>query len=74
MKLVRMNEMCLNEANSEVHIGKHLYDTFPVQYGLKQEMLHHHCFSTLLYNMPLGRSKKSGGTEIKWDTSAAGLC
>jgi hypothetical protein len=28
--------MCLNETYSKVRIGKHLYDRFPVQNGLKQ--------------------------------------
>jgi hypothetical protein len=29
--------MCLNESYSEVHIGKYLSDTFPIQNGLQQE-------------------------------------
>jgi hypothetical protein len=28
--------MCLNETYSEVRIGKHLSDSFPIQKGLKQ--------------------------------------
>jgi hypothetical protein len=28
--------ICLNETYSKVHIGKYLYDTFPIQNGLKQ--------------------------------------
>jgi hypothetical protein len=36
MKLVRLIEMCLNETYSEVHIGKHLSDSFHSQNGLKQ--------------------------------------
>jgi hypothetical protein len=36
MKLVRLIKMCLNEAYSKVHIGKHLSDSFPIQNGLKQ--------------------------------------
>jgi hypothetical protein len=36
MKLVRLIKMCLNEAYSEVRIGKHLSDSFPIQNGLKQ--------------------------------------
>jgi hypothetical protein len=28
--------MCLNEMHSEVHIGKHLSDSFLIQNGLKQ--------------------------------------
>jgi hypothetical protein len=33
---------------SKIHIGKYLYDNFPIQNGLKQEMLYQRCFSTLL--------------------------
>jgi hypothetical protein len=35
MKIVRLIKMHLNETCSKVHIGKHLYDKFPVQNGLK---------------------------------------
>jgi hypothetical protein len=28
--------MCLNETYSKVRMGKHLYDNFPIQNGLKQ--------------------------------------
>jgi hypothetical protein len=31
-----MIEMCLKEIYSEVHIGKRLSDTFPIQNDLKQ--------------------------------------
>jgi hypothetical protein len=36
MKLVRVIKMCLNEMYSEVHTGKHSFDRFPIQNGLKQ--------------------------------------
>jgi hypothetical protein len=36
MKLVRQIKMCLNEAYSKVHIGKHLSDNVPVQNGPNQ--------------------------------------
>jgi hypothetical protein len=36
MRLVRLIQMCLNEAYSKVRIGKHLSDTFSIQNGLKQ--------------------------------------
>jgi hypothetical protein len=36
MKLVRLIKMYLNETYSEVHIGKHLPDSFSIQNGLKQ--------------------------------------
>ena len=31
--------MCLNESYNIVHVGKHLFDTFPIKNGLKQEAL-----------------------------------
>jgi hypothetical protein len=34
MKLVRLIKMSLNETYSEVRIGKHLSDNFPIQNGL----------------------------------------
>jgi hypothetical protein len=51
MKLVRLIKIrvCLNETCSEVQIGKHLTDTFPVQNGLKQG----DTSSTLLLNCAL---------------------
>jgi hypothetical protein len=39
MKLVRLIIMCLSETYSEVRIGKHLSDSFPIQNGLKQPLL-----------------------------------
>jgi hypothetical protein len=54
-KLLRLIKMC-----SKVCIGKHLSDNFPIQNGLKnKEILYCYCFSTLLYNMPLGRPVKT---------------
>jgi hypothetical protein len=35
-KLDRLIKMCLNETYSEVRIGKHLSDNFPIQNGLKK--------------------------------------
>jgi hypothetical protein len=52
-------KMCLNETYSTVRIGKYQSDKFPIQNGLKQEDALHHCFSTLLWNMPLGGSKRT---------------
>jgi hypothetical protein len=31
MKLVKLTKMCLNGTFSEVHIGKHLSDSYPIQ-------------------------------------------
>jgi hypothetical protein len=36
MKLVRLIKMCLKETYSKVCIGKHLYNSFPIQNCLKQ--------------------------------------
>jgi hypothetical protein len=41
-------QMCLNEICSKVCTGKSLSDAFPIQNGLKQGVLYHHCFTTLL--------------------------
>jgi hypothetical protein len=35
MKLVRLIKMCINETCSNVHVGRHLSDTFPIQNVLK---------------------------------------
>jgi hypothetical protein len=53
-KLVRLIKMCLNETYSKICIGKHLSDKFPIQKGLKQR----DAPSTLLLNLPSGKSKK----------------
>jgi hypothetical protein len=49
MKLVRLIKMCLNEICSEVRIGKHLSDSFPIPNGLKQG----DALSPLLFNFAL---------------------
>jgi len=36
LKLIRLINACLNEAYSEVRIGKHLSDSFLIQNGLKE--------------------------------------
>jgi hypothetical protein len=48
IKLVRLIKMCLNETYSKVRTGKYLSDMFPIQNGLKQGDVYHHCYSTLL--------------------------
>jgi hypothetical protein len=36
MKLVMLIKICSNEIYSKVHVGKHLFDMFPIQNVLKQ--------------------------------------
>jgi hypothetical protein len=62
--------MRLNETCSKFHIGKHFSDTFPIQNDLKQGA----ALSPLLFNFALQGTGKPDGTEMKWDTSAAGPC
>jgi hypothetical protein len=45
-KLVGLIKTCLNETYTEMHIGKNLSDTFPIQNGLKQR----DALSPLLFN------------------------
>jgi hypothetical protein len=47
-KLVRLIKMCLNETYCKVHVSKLLSDKFPIQNGLKQDVL-----SPLLFNFAL---------------------
>jgi hypothetical protein len=49
MKLVTLIKNCLNETYSEVCIGKHLSDNFPIQKSLKQA----DTLSPLLFNFAL---------------------
>jgi hypothetical protein len=49
MKLVRLIKMCLNDAYSKVHIGKHLSESFPILNGPKQG----DALSPLLFNVIL---------------------
>jgi hypothetical protein len=36
LKLVSLIEMCLSKTSTEVYIGKHMFDAFPVDSVLKQ--------------------------------------
>jgi hypothetical protein len=72
MKLVRFIKMSLNETYGKVRIDKHVSDNFPIQKGLKKD----DALSPLLcFRICHQKSLENPvGTEIKWDTSAAGLC
>jgi hypothetical protein len=48
MKLVRLIKLCLKETYSRIRIGKNLYDSFPIQSGLKEEDVYPHFFLSLL--------------------------
>jgi hypothetical protein len=63
-KLVGLIKMCLNETYSRVRIVKTLSDKFTIENGLKQRNVYHHCFSTLLWNMPSEESKKTGKLKL----------
>jgi len=39
MKLVRLIKMSLNEIYSQIHKGNHICYAFPIQNGLKQDVL-----------------------------------
>jgi hypothetical protein len=49
MKLVQLIKICLNETYRQVHIGKYISDSFPLQNGLKQG----DALSPLLFNLAL---------------------
>jgi hypothetical protein len=65
--------MCLNETYSKVRIGKHLFESLPIQNGLKQG----DALSPLLFNFAVEydiiKGPGPGGTEIEWDTPPSGL-
>jgi hypothetical protein len=63
MKLVQLITMYVNEMYRKVHTGKHLYDTVPIKYGLKQA----DTLSPLLIYMAL----EYGSRKVK--TSQEGL-
>jgi hypothetical protein len=39
LKLVTLIKICLNETHIKVSIGQHLSDNFPIQNGIKQDVL-----------------------------------
>jgi hypothetical protein len=75
MKLIRLIKMFLNEMCGKVHIGRHLSDTFPYPEWSKIRI----CFIAVAFQRCFRICHKEGPgkvgvTEIKWGTSAAGLC
>jgi len=67
--------MCVNETYSKVWEDKHLCDMLPIDMVGNKEMLYGHWFSTSLLWYVLGAGfGKLGWLEIKWYTSAVGLC
>jgi hypothetical protein len=75
MKLDRLIKMCLNTTYSKVCLGKHMSDSFLIQNCLKQRdnpppLPFNFAFEYAIKEGP----GKPGGTEIKCDTSASGLC
>ena len=75
MKLIRLMNMYLNETYSRVRVGKNLSDISSSKNGLKQRK----CFKAIDFLLSFREchqegSDKSGWIEIKWYTSASGLC
>ena len=75
IKLVRLIKMCLTETFSGVRVGKSLSDLFLIRNGLKQGDI----LSPLLFNFALEYATRrlqvpQNWSEIKWYTSASGLC
>jgi hypothetical protein len=72
--VVRLIKIYLNEIYSKVRIGKYLSNTFSIKNCLKQG----NALSPLVTGFPLGYAimqvQENQVTEIKLDTSAAGLC
>jgi hypothetical protein len=69
-KQLRLLKVCMNETYSTVRVGKNLSGVFTVRNGLKTDKFFHHCFGVFRYE-GLGKSE---WFEIKWYTSASGLC
>jgi hypothetical protein len=72
MKPIKMR---LNKTYNKVHTGKHFSDMFPIQNGLNQgDVLFPLLFTFALKYAIRKCPGKPGGSEIKCDISAAGLC
>jgi hypothetical protein len=74
MKLVRLIKMCLNETYSKICIGKHLPDKVSCAEWFKTRR----CFIAIAFQLCFRicheeGPERPGGTEMKWDASAADL-
>jgi len=65
MKLVRLMKMCLDETYIKVCICKNVSGAFPIQNGLKQGTLYHHCFRICHQEGPrISRGWELNGTHL----------
>jgi hypothetical protein len=57
--LVKLNKICLNKTCNKVHMVKYFSLRFLIKVAYNKEMFYRHCFSTLLQNMSLEKSRKT---------------
>jgi hypothetical protein len=72
-KLVRLIKLCLNETYSEVCVGNHLSDTFPIQNGLKQGDTLLPWLFNFATEYAIRKIQESTQFGTEWDISAIGL-
>jgi len=74
MKLITLIKMWLNETHSIVCVGNHLCDKFSVKNGWIQGDVLSPLHLNFALEYAIRRFSKPGMLEIKWYTSAFGLC